>query len=227
MSEFLLSNLLSDGCIYQFDKYQKAYKAESSRNPGPTATTPVARTTSSSLIERATQERRAREQNTTNDMRAELTRYLAENLLIINYADSPEHQAEVILQWWKVGHSAAGLPVLSSSSSPICSYCRTTLLTIRCSAVLHSIIYLYRDHLFHASAFFPMRASQIRSAVRDCFLKTSVPFRLSRASTRRSGDAARHKLMQNEWQRRTDGWMTLLRRCESRSQWRRRRKFSR
>jgi hypothetical protein len=54
MSELLSPNLLADGHIYQFDKYQKAYKAESSRNPGPTAATPVARTTSSSLIERAT-----------------------------------------------------------------------------------------------------------------------------------------------------------------------------
>src|SRR5882724_13632459 len=44
-------------------------------------------------------------------MHSELTRYLAENLLMINYADSPKHQAEVILQWWKVGHSAAGLLV--------------------------------------------------------------------------------------------------------------------
>ena len=225
MSEFLLSPNLADGHIYQFDKYQKAYKAESSRNPGPTAATPVARTTSSSLIERATRERRAREQNTSNDMYAELTRYLAENLLMINYADSPERQAEVILQWWKVGHSAAGLLVLSSSL--MCSYYRTMLLAIRCSAVSHSIIYLYRDHLFHVNTFFPMWVSQIRSAVRDCFLKTSVPFKLSRASTRRSGDTTRHKLMQNEWRRRTDGWMTLLRRCKSRSQWQRWRKFSR
>jgi len=112
MSEFLLStNLLADRHIYQFNKYQKPYKAESSRNPDPTAATPVARMTSSSLIERATQEHRAREQNITNDMHAELTRYLAENLLMINYADSPECQAEVILQWWKVAHSAAGLLV--------------------------------------------------------------------------------------------------------------------
>ena len=35
-------------------------------------------------------------------MCAELTRYLSENLLTINYADSPECQAEVILRWWKV-----------------------------------------------------------------------------------------------------------------------------
>src|SRR5882672_2899150 len=100
-------------------------------------------------------------------MRDELTRYLAENLLMINYADSPERQAEVILKWWKVGHSAVGLLVLSSS--PIF---RTMLLAIQCSAVSHSIIYLYRDHLFHANTFFPMRASQIQSAVRECFLKT-------------------------------------------------------
>jgi hypothetical protein len=69
MSEFLLStNLLANGHIYQFDKYQKAYKAESSQNLDPTAATPVARTTSSSLIERATQERRAHKQNITNRM---------------------------------------------------------------------------------------------------------------------------------------------------------------
>lgn len=159
MSEFLLSPNLADGHIYQFDKYQKAYKAESSQNPGPTATTLVAHTTSSSLIERAMQECRSREENTSNDMRAELTRYLAENLLMINYVDSPECQAEVILQWWKVGHSAAGLLVLSSSL--MCSYYRTMLLAIQCSAISHSIIYLYRDHLFHANTFFPMRVSQI------------------------------------------------------------------
>ena len=89
---------------FQFDKYQKSYKAETARNPIPTAPTPVARSISSSLIEWATQECWAREQNTTNDMRAKLTAYLRENLLMIDYADSPECQAEVILKWWKVCH---------------------------------------------------------------------------------------------------------------------------
>src|SRR5882724_5920160 len=155
MSEFLLStNLLADRHIYQFDKYQKAYKAESSWNPDPTAATPIACTTSSSLIERATQEHRAREQNITNDMHAKLTRYLVENLLMINYADSPKRQAEVILQWWKVGHSAVGLLILSTSL--ICSYYRTMLFATQFSATSHLITYLYRHHL-SVSAFCPMR----------------------------------------------------------------------
>jgi len=89
---------------FQFDKYQKSYKAETAHNPIPTAPTPVVRSTSSSLIQRATQERGAREQITTNDMRTELTVYLRENLLMTDYADSPECQAEVILKWWKVCH---------------------------------------------------------------------------------------------------------------------------
>jgi hypothetical protein len=89
---------------FQLDKYQKSYKAKTAHNPIPTTPAPVACTMSSSLIERATQEHQAHEQNTTNDMHAELTAYLRENLLMIDYADSPECQAEVILKWWKVCH---------------------------------------------------------------------------------------------------------------------------
>jgi hypothetical protein len=100
---------------FQFDKYQKSYKAKTARNPIPTAPAPVACSTSSSLIERATQERRACEQNTTNDMRAKLTAYLRENLLMIDYADSPERQAEVILKWWKVCHWQCSCSVNSTN----------------------------------------------------------------------------------------------------------------
>ena len=73
------------------------YKAETARDLIPSAPAPVSRSTSSSPIERAKQERRAREQNTTNDMHAELT--ARENVLMIDNADSPERQAEVILKW--------------------------------------------------------------------------------------------------------------------------------
>lgn len=46
--------------------------------------------------------RRAREKQTTKDLRAELKAYLLEDLLSIDEGASPERQGELILGWWKV-----------------------------------------------------------------------------------------------------------------------------
>lgn len=129
-------------------------------------------------------------------MHTELTAYLRDNLLVINYA-APKCQAEVH-KWWKVYHWQC-----SRSSIPLTSICcRTMLLAIQYSAALHFIIYRYKDPLFHVNAHSPMLDSQTLSSVHAYFPMTSVLSRQSKVSTRRSGDDARHELMQNERRRR-------------------------
>jgi hypothetical protein len=51
---------------------------------------------------RVTEGRRAREKLVTKDFRAELKLYLDEPLVIIDERESPECQAELIFEWWKV-----------------------------------------------------------------------------------------------------------------------------
>ena len=138
----------------------------------------------SSAHQRATKERQAREQNTTNDMCAELTAYLRENLLMIDYEDSSECQAEVILKWWKVRHRQCSYSMILLTSN----FHRTMLLAIRYSAALPLIIYQYKVLLFHASVHSPMLGSQILSGVHVYFQTTLVLSKQSRVGIRRSGD---------------------------------------
>jgi len=131
MSEFLLStNLLRQTYISVWQIPRSLQSWNPHGNPDPTAATPLHAQQQVALMERATKEHRAREQNITNDMHAKLTRYLVENLLMINYADSPKHQSRgdsAMVEGWSF--SAAGLLVTSHLL-----ILQTMLLTIRCSA---------------------------------------------------------------------------------------------
>ncbi|KAG1869099.1 ribonuclease H-like domain-containing protein [Suillus tomentosus] len=88
-----------------FDKYEKLYTSQQTvdrlSNAGRSAPSAVSRTSSSSLIARATESRRTREQLSTKVARAELKVFLAEDLVAVDESSSPEQQASSIFSWWK------------------------------------------------------------------------------------------------------------------------------
>jgi hypothetical protein len=92
----------------KFDKYEKAYTSQvadltSSAASGRCAPSNLSRNGStSSLIARATESRRAREQLSNKEARAELNIFLAEDLLYVDEGSSPEQQATSVFAWWKV-----------------------------------------------------------------------------------------------------------------------------
>jgi len=84
----------------QFDQY-------AAQQPTHTASTPASKPTCEpsrgpSWLQKATENRLAWESTTDKGPRPELTMYLEEILLVIDWDASPEEQAEAILKWWKV-----------------------------------------------------------------------------------------------------------------------------
>jgi len=216
----LSTNLLADRHIYQFDKYQKAYKAESSWNPDPTAPLPLHAQHQVAWL---------KEQHRSTSPWAKIFKWHACQINKVPCGESAlwslcrfsQTSGRGDSAMVKVGHSAAGL----LSTSLICSYYRTCYHYPVLSRIALDYLSI-QDQSVHASTFFLMRASQDTKCCARLLPKTSVPFRLSKANTRRAEMPQATNWC--KWAVEKNRWMDdSIVEVRSRSQWWRQCKFSR